>query len=150
MALTTKDKKELALSLFLHSDQSQKELAARVGVSENTLSTWANDGGWKTLKGARTATRPQMITELYQQLTLIKEAAVDAQGKRRPMTHTEVQSVKMITKSISELDKKLAADTYMQVVEELMTWLFESSPEEAKRMLPRVDSFMAHKFKSLG
>ena len=149
MALTVKDKKELALSLFLNSDQSQKELAARVGVSENTLSAWVNDGAWKTIKGAKTATRQQMITELYQQLNLIKEAAVDAQGKRRAMTHTEVQSVKMITKSIQELDKTLAADTYMQVVEELMTWLFESNPEEAKRMLPRVDSFMAHKFKKL-
>ncbi|GAA4354109.1 hypothetical protein GCM10023185_15450 [Hymenobacter saemangeumensis] len=149
MALTNKDKKELALSLFLNTDKSQKEIAARLEVSENTLSTWANAGGWATIKGANTATRPQIIADLYQQISLIKDKAVDDEGKRRVMNTHETQAIRMISKSISELDKRLSIDTYITVIEEMMTWLFEVAPALAKSIMPKVDGFVDSKFKEL-
>jgi transposase-like protein len=149
MALTTKDKKELALSLYLNTDKTQAEIAERVGVSENTLSAWAIAGNWKTMKGARTTTRAQLITQLYQQCALIEEAAVDDKGNKRAMNHKEIQSVKMITKSISELDKTMSLDTYIQVMEEMMTWIWKIAPEQAKAIMGKVDGFVNHKLGEL-
>lgn len=149
MALTIKDKKELALAFFLNTSQSQKEIAARLEVSENTLTHWKTEGGWETMKGARTATKQEIISELYQQIGLIKDSAHEPSGKRRVMTTSEVQNIKMISKTISELDKKLSIDTYIQVLEELMTWLFEVRPAQAKSFMADVDMFTQGKFKEL-
>ncbi|WP_400192806.1 hypothetical protein [Hymenobacter sp. B81] len=148
--MTNKEKRELALSYFLNSTKSQQEIAARVGVSENTLSTWKKEGGWDTIKGAKTATRQEIITELYQQISLIKDQAVDADGKRRVMTTAETQAIRMISKSIAELDKKLSIDTYIQVIEEYTTTLFAGDATEAKRQMPHLDRFIERKFTELG
>lgn len=149
MALTNKDKKELALSYFLHSQMSQQEIATRVEVSENTLSTWKKDGKWDVEKGALTATRPKLITSFYRQIELIEASAVDATGKKIPLDTKQAQSIRMISKSISELDKNLSIDLYIQVVEEFLTWFFGAKPELAKDALPYIDRFIKGKFSEL-
>ncbi|MDJ0363580.1 hypothetical protein QMK33_00330 [Hymenobacter sp. H14-R3] len=149
MALTIKEKKELALSYFLHSQMSQQEIAARVEVSENTLSTWKKDGNWEVEKGALTATRPRLITSFYRQIELIQSGAKDAEGRPRALDTKEAQSIRMITKSIGELDRSLSIDLYIQVMEEFITWLFSADSVLAKAVLPFLDRFIKGKFSEL-
>ena len=149
MALTTKDKKEMAQSLFLNTDKNQKEIAERVGVSANTLSTWATEGNWQTLKGAKTATKREVIADLYQQLALIKDSCTDAQGKRRPMDSKEAQAIRMISKSIAELDKKMSLDTYTTILEELVLWMYNEDAPTAKLLMGKIDAFFQAKVSEL-
>ncbi len=149
MALTTKDKKELALSYFLHSQMSQQEIAARVEVSENTLTAWKQAGAWDIEKGALTATRPRLIVSFYKAIELIQASAVDIDGKPRPLDAKEAQSIRMISKSISELDKSMSIDLYIQVMEEFIKWLFTASSALAKSLLPFLDRFIKGKFSEL-
>jgi DNA-binding XRE family transcriptional regulator len=150
MALTNKEKKELALSYFLHSQMSQQEIAARIEVSENTLTAWKQAGDWEVEKGALTATRPRLITAFYRQIELIQASAVDAQGRPRPLDTKEAQAIRMITKSIGELDRSLSIDLYIQVMEEFITWLFGADSVLAKSVLPFLDRFVKNKFAELG
>lgn len=147
--MTNKDKKELALSYFLHSKMSQQEIAARVEVSENTLSTWKKEGKWDVEKGAHSATRPKLITSFYRQIELIHASAVDVDGKPRALDYKEAQSVNMISKSIEALDKTLSIDLYIQVIEEFTTFYFGAKPELAKQALPYIDRFVKGKFAEL-
>jgi transposase-like protein len=150
MAMTSKEKKEWAQSLFLTTDKSQQEIAERVGVSENTLTSWKQAGNWEVIRGATTATRPQMVAAFYEQINLIRKSAVDAEGKPRPMTLNETSSIRMITKSIAELDKTLSADSYVQIMEEFVKWFFAADRAAAKPFLPWLDRFMEEKFRTLG
>ena len=149
MALTNKDKKELALSYYLHSQMSQQEIAERVGVSENTFTSWKQAGAWDVEKGALTATRPKLITGLYRQIELIQAGAVDKEGKPRALDTKEAQAIRMVSKSISELDKNLSIDLYIQVSEEFLTWYFGADAEGAKVCLPYLDRFIKGKFSEL-
>ena len=149
MALTIKEKKELAHSYFLHSQMSQLEIAERIGVSENTMTTWKKDGEWDIEKGALTATRPRLITTFYRQIELIQASALKPDGSPRALDTKEAQSIRMITKSIAELDKTLSVDLYIQVMEEFITWLFGADSLLAKAVLPFLDRFIKGKFAAL-
>jgi transcriptional regulator with XRE-family HTH domain len=149
MANGTKGKQDYAMTLFLYSGKTQQEIAERVGVSENTLTAWKKAGNWETMKGALTATKPQLIKDFYQQITLIKESAVDEQGKPRAMTLKETQAIRLITKAIGELDRSLTMDTYVQVMEEFVRWFYEAKPDEAQAFLPWLDRYMKQKFSEL-
>lgn len=149
MATDTKGNKDYAMTLFLYSNKTQQEIAQRVGVSENTLTAWKKDGNWEVLKGTLVATKPQLIKDFYQQINLIKTGAVDAQGKPRAMDYKETQSVRLITKAISELDKTLTVDVYVQVMEEFVRWFYEAKPDDAAGFLPWLDRFMKQKFSEL-
>jgi DNA-binding XRE family transcriptional regulator len=144
--MTTKDKRTLAESYFLNAQMSQQEIAARVGVSENTLSAWKKEGNWDVKKGAKTATRTEIITSYYEQLNLIKQSAVNEAGRARVMTAAETQQISIISKAIERLDKRLAIDQYIQVMEEFTNHLFATSREEARRLIPVLDNFIQAKF----
>ncbi|GGG33340.1 phage terminase small subunit-related protein [Hymenobacter glacieicola] len=150
MAIDTKGKKEYALTLYLYSGKTQQEIALRVGVSENTLTTWKKEGEWDTIKGALTATKPQLIKDFYQQITLIQQGAKNTDGTPRAMDLKETQAVRLITKAIAELDKTLSLDVYVQVMEEFVRWLYEAKPDAAQEFLPWLDRFMKQKFGELG
>lgn len=149
MALTLKDKKELAHSYFLSSQMSQQEIAARLEVSENTISAWKQAGDWEIEKGALTATRPRLIASLYRQIELIQASAVKPDGRPRALDAKEAQSVRMISKSIADLDRRLSIDLYIQVVEEIIKWFFSADGLLAKAALPLLDRFIKGKFAEL-
>ncbi len=147
--MTSKEKLAYAQSLYLNTDHTQQEIAERVGVSENTLTAWKVKHNWDTLRGATTATKPKMIASFYQQITLIEKSAVDAEGQPRALTLKETQAIRMITKAIQEMDKKLAADHYVTMMEEFTKFLFTNDKAAGKLFLPWLDRFMDQKFSEL-
>ena len=46
----------------------QKEIAERVGVSQQTLSKWKETGGWELKRVARTVSRDQIINKVLMKL----------------------------------------------------------------------------------
>jgi transcriptional regulator with XRE-family HTH domain len=70
MALSFQQKKELAKDYFTMSNLSQKEIAQKVGVTEKTLSKWANENNeeWKQLRDAVGEGMEQEIIRLKRQL----------------------------------------------------------------------------------
>jgi predicted DNA-binding protein (UPF0251 family) len=76
--LTIEDKKYLAKILFTREQLDQKVCAARVDVSEKTMSKWVNEGNWKALRNRMLASKEQLITTYYEHLenlnNKIKEA----------------------------------------------------------------------------
>lgn len=137
--MTNKEKRDLAESYFLNTGMSQQEIAARVGVSENSLTAWKKEGGWEVKKGAKTATKNEIITASYQQIHQIQQKAKD---ENRLMTAAETQAISMVSKVIERLDKKLSIDTYITVVEELTNYLFGLSPANAKLIIGDLDGFI--------
>jgi transposase len=149
MAQKPNEKRDYAQTLFLYTDKSQQEIALAVGVSENTLSKWKQEGDWPTLKGAMTTTKPQLVRDLYQQISLIRESAKTEDGKVRALNYKEAQSINMLSKAVENLDSKLDAGKYVQVMEEFVNWLFQAAPKEAQNFLQYQDRFMKGKFAEL-
>lgn len=56
-------KYEYAYLLYMQK-VPQKEIAERVGVSQQTLSKWKEDGGWELKRVAKTVSRDQIINKV--------------------------------------------------------------------------------------
>ena len=57
------NKRELAKMLYVGGSEVA-EIAERVGVSRQSVSTWINKNGWKELRAARSITRPELVNKL--------------------------------------------------------------------------------------
>lgn len=68
MGLKKEQEKEYAKMLFLSQNQTQKEIAERVGVTEKTLTKWIAEGGWEKLKKSLLVTKANQLAMLYDQL----------------------------------------------------------------------------------
>ena len=58
--------KELARMYYLNGE-TQKLVAEKVGVSRVTINKWVADGGWDTMRVAKTITRKEIITKMMQE-----------------------------------------------------------------------------------
>jgi Putative ATPase subunit of terminase (gpP-like). len=56
-------KKELARLYFFIQGETQKSIAAKIGVSETTVGKWCDKDGWKEKKAAMNVTRPEIVNK---------------------------------------------------------------------------------------
>jgi len=59
------EQRQAAQDLFVYSGRTQKEIAEIIGVSEQTIVRWKDEGKWEELKGANNLTANQVISNLY-------------------------------------------------------------------------------------
>jgi transcriptional regulator with XRE-family HTH domain len=70
--VSIQQKKDYAKLLFIKENLSQKEIAQKVGISEKTMSKWANDDNWDRLRKSLLVTKEEQIRWLYIMLDSIK------------------------------------------------------------------------------
>ena len=132
-------KRELAKTLYLMTDKSQKEICEVVGWTEKTFSANKQKEGWEQLKAARTTSRDNLVGILHIQALKITEAA---QKKNRILTNTEVDSISKIASSIEKLEKKNHLESFITVFEQFNKWLVNFKPESAQEINQLQDLFI--------
>ncbi len=130
--MRTDQKRELAKQLFLHTSATRKEIAARVGVSEKTISGatgWIKKFDWDKLKSALTVTRDNLVASLYNQILKITELADE---EDRTLTTKETDALVKIAKAIETIDEKTTVSTFIQVFMEFEKWLIDVDSDLCK------------------
>ncbi|MBA9078951.1 terminase gpP N-terminus-related DNA-binding protein [Rufibacter quisquiliarum] len=141
------ENRELAEALYLNTNKTQEEIAARVGVTPKTICAWKEADEWEMKKAIKNSGRQNIIRHFFLEIQQIQQSA-QAQDNRM-LTDKEVLRIKNLTKSIAELDKKLALDTYVEVFEEFTHWLFNTDSLAAKKMIGHLDQFIDKKLSDL-
>lgn len=103
--------KELARMYYLNGE-TQKLVAEKVGVSRVTINKWVADGGWDTMRVAKTITRKEIITKMMQEANKKLE-----EGK---MSFDEMSK---LAASIEKIDKQTNAITIYEVMTVYNEWL---------------------------
>jgi len=140
--LSTDQKRELAYVLYMQAELTQKEIAEKVKVSENTVSRWVNEGGWKQLKAAHKLTPQNFKKRLYEIVTEIIE------GERKPDTN-EADALLKYAKAIETLEQKDNAEIYIQVFKSFEAWLNNLDPELTKMLNSYHQDFVQEKINVL-
>lgn len=86
-------KKQHAEEIFMNTDLTLKEIAAIIGVSENTIGKWAGKGFWAEKKTLKQSSRQESINNLYKRL-LAQSADKDCSS----------DEIKKTTSSIKDLE----------------------------------------------
>lgn len=142
------DKKELARLLFLQG-QEQKTIALRVGISETTISKWAQTGQWQNLRAAQNITRPELVNKL---LLSIDKLISDTLKSDDPTASTSLgKQLKGFSDAIEKLDKKASVVDVIEVFMAFGKWLEyratideDLSPELIKKIVHYQDLYVAH------
>lgn len=130
-------KKELARLYYLQGE-TQKMIADKVGVSRVTINKWVSDGGWDTLRTAKTITRKELIVKMMQ--------SANEKLEEGTMSYDEMAK---LSASIERLDKQTNVVTVIEVFSAYNNWLIarmqldpELTPELVKIMNRYQDMFI--------
>lgn len=140
--MTKNQKVEVARTLYLMTEKSQKEICEVVGWSEQTFCEQKQKGKWNEMRDTRTLTKQQIISMLHSQTLRIVDAAKD---ENRILTAREVDSVAKLASSIDKLEKKATLETFIEVFEEYNRWLMIANVDFAQRNNHFQDLFVQSK-----
>lgn len=106
------DKERELARLHYMNGESQKAVAERLGVSAQSLTRWVREGGWDTLRAAKTVTRRELVMKMLQQL--------DQKLESGDWTADELIKA---TSAIEKLDKQTNIVTMIEVFTAFNNWL---------------------------
>jgi transcriptional regulator with XRE-family HTH domain len=135
-------KKELAKMLFLHETLTQKEIAARVEVSEVTLSKWANAENWESYKVSITMTKDEQLKNLYRQLNEINNSILQKDEGKRFASASEADTITKLTNAIEKMEGDVGIADMVSVNKKFLTWLRKFDLAKAQEIAPLYDSFI--------
>lgn len=132
--------------LFTKEAMSQKEIAAKVGASEQTISKWVNTEGWEKVKISLIKTKQQELQNLYVQLSAQNQAIKDRE--KQPFANSkEMDVIIKLTGAIKNLENETSVAQAVDVMKGYFDWLRTTDLPEAQRQLPYADSFIKTLFK---
>lgn len=120
--MRNKEKRELAKMLFLRGE-TQKEIAAKVGVTEKTIGNWKTDEGWENSKAATFLSRDQQISFFYDQINEINTFIRERDKGQRFATTKEADSLMKLTKAAKTLEGELGLSEVIDVGQDFLRFL---------------------------
>lgn len=146
-------KKDLA-RLYYMQGEIQEVIADKVGVSRNTISRWAEQGGWSTKRAAVSITRPEIVTKT---LSLIGRL-IDKLNSETDLDLVDVGRIVdqlcKLSATIERIDKKAnvvdAIETFTALnkwLESRMEWDDELTPEFMRTLARYQDLFISEQVK---
>jgi transcriptional regulator with XRE-family HTH domain len=145
--LTNKQKKEWAQLLYTRENLTQKEIAARVGVSEVTMSKWANTGNWDELKASFTITKEEQLKNLYRQLAEINRVIAEREPGKKYATASEADTITKLANAIEKMETDVGLGDIIATFRRFLEWLRAFDLKEAQRLTPLFDSFVKSRIK---
>ena len=103
--------RELA-RFYYFNGETQKSIAEKIGVSAVTINRWVKDGGWESLRAAKTITRREIVSKMLNQMNQRLEDG----------DWTSDEMIKAAS-AIEKLDKSTNAVTVIEVMTAFNKWL---------------------------
>ena len=131
--------------LFLYESLTQKEIAARVGVSEVTLSKWANLEKWDSLRVSITITKEEQLKSLYRQLSAMNNAI--AERDQKYANAAEADAISKLANAIDKMETDIGVSDMVSVGKKWLTWLRNYDLKKAQEITPLFDAFIKNSLK---
>ncbi len=146
--LTTQQKKEWAKTLYTKEGVTiQKQLAEKVGVSENTVSRWVRDEQWEKFRNNMLLTREEQMQNLLQELVELNEFIKDRPKGERFATSKEGDVRRKLIKDIKDLETKASLSETIHTATQFTKWLSALDLKKAKEVGDLFNSFIKEQMK---
>ena len=146
--ISIENKKEVAKTLFLKGDLTQKDIAEKVGISEVTLSKWVNVGKWGMLRSTLVATRDEHLARLYMQLGELNDRVMKRPEGERFVNSKEADTLSKLTASIRSLELQSSLTETINVCVAIVRWLRGFDLQKAKEVSTLFDTYIKGKLVS--
>lgn len=146
--LTNSQKKEWAKTLFLKENLTQKEIAARVGVSQQTITRWVNAEHWEDLKTSITLTKQEQVGHLYRQVAEINRAISQKNEGERFADPKEADIMSKLAAAINKMETEVGIKDIIEVGIKFIDWIRAVDLDKAKDITALYDAFIKDQLKS--
>lgn len=140
--MAKKDLREVAQILFMQGF-IQKEIALKLGVSENTVSKWSRVDNWKDKKSNILMSKDSRLSEMYEELAEMNKAIRDKMSNKFA-NQKEATARRMLIKDIKELETKYNIAETIQIGKDFTTFLKDLDFNLAMQVLNSFDAFVNH------
>lgn len=125
-----------AEQLYMDTTLNQKEIADILGITEVTVSKWANESTptWQEIRALKSVGRPQALAKLYTRLIEQVEAKENSDS---------VYKTLLIIKELE--DKRTALPDVINTMRDFSTFLMTEDLELAKKFIPYQSEFIKSK-----
>lgn len=146
-ALNSKQKKEYAKTLYLQGDLTQKEIAVKVDVSENTLSKWCNenDREWDKMRMSLLTSKSTILRMLYD---VVHKLTTEAKESEKPDAKLADQIVKY-TASINNMETETSIAEIIEVSRMFINWMLGLDVNMAMNVAHHFDQFIKERLKKV-
>lgn len=118
--MTQKQKAEVAKTLYLTTEKTQKEICEIVEWTEKTFTEQKQKGDWDEQRETKTLSKQQIVTELHNQTLKLLQLV---KSEDRLLKASEIDCIAKLTASIDKIETSATLETYIQVFEEFNKWL---------------------------
>lgn len=134
-------KRDLAKLLFVHETLSQKEVATRIGVSEQTVCRWAREDNWDQQRVSITITKETQLRNLYHQLAALNDGIATREGNKYA-SPPEADTITKLASAIDKMESDVGIADIVSVGKKFLTWLRRSDLKQAQVITPLFDAFI--------
>lgn len=135
------DRRDHAKLLFIHEQLSQKEIAARIGVSEVTVSKWSNSDNWEGHRVSITITKEEQLKNLYRQLAEMNRAIAERDGKKYANA-SEADAISKLAGAIEKMESDVGIADIVSVAKKFLSWMRKFDLKKAQELTPLFDAFV--------
>lgn len=147
--LSNNQKKEWAKHLFLtETDMTQKQIAAKVEVSEKTMSGWVNEGKWDAMRKSLMTTRDEILRDLYEVLVGMKNEAKIAATDNDPNTKPDTDGIYKQILAIRKFEIETGAGPMIATLKQFIIFLQKIDFGLAQQLTPLADAFIKDRLKN--
>lgn len=142
-------KKEHAKLLFTQEKLSQKEIAERVNVSEQTITKWvnANNGEWRRLRQNLIVTKKEQLSRIYEQLDEITEEVQKRDKGKRYVNSKEADILVKLTAAAKNLETEASVSDIIEVAMRFLNFMRPIDLEKTKEISGYFDAFIKDQLK---
>lgn len=120
----------------------QKDLALRVGVSEQTISKWVNEENWEKHRASIILTKDEELRRVYMQLTELNDAIMERPKGQRFSNSKEADVLVKLSAAIKQLETDVSLSEAIEVLKELILLVSTESLDEARIITKWADVFI--------
>ena len=153
--LSIDEKKEYAKVLYLKENLTQKEIAAKAKVSENTIGKWVKAGKWEELKTTHILTKEEELRRLYVMLKATNDSiekrdasAIKAGFKDGVPNSKEADTINKIAAAIRQLQTEAGVSEIIDVATEMISHYKTMDFDKAKELTELFNAFIQFKIKA--
>lgn len=136
--------REVAQLLYLNGGLMKKDIAQKMGVSEQTISRWAKQDNWDVLKTNLLTSKKQRLGELYEELREFNRMIAEKEGYKVASSKEADARRKLIT-DIKELETKYSLSHTITIGQDFCEFVRSIDEQLSSRVLELYNAFIHQK-----
>jgi transposase len=140
--LTNKQKREWAELLYTRQGLTGKEIAAKVGATESSVSKWKADGHWDNLKASLSVTKSEQLLNIYAQLNELNEHIKNKEEGKRFANASEADTLSKLASTAKSLETETSISEVVNTFVGFNDWLRSIDVIKAKEFIPLQDEYI--------